>query len=290
MSKVDDINKSIQNMEQPKSLLSLIEGSMKELKRALPSHLSPERMVRIALTSIRLNPELAKCTPESFLGSLFTLAQLGLEPVAGRAYLLPFNNKRKIGNEWKTIKEVQAIIGYRGLADLFYRHESSVSIDMQTVKENDLFDYMYGTESYLNHKPSQGERGPTIGYYAVAKMNNGGSVFRYMTWSDAMEHGKKHSKSYDKYKNEFNAYSPWAKEPDAMCMKTVLIQLSKLLPLSIEMQRAIAADETSRDFKKDIDDALDMPVTTEWNLEKAQQQELLEKGDTNELQQQGNKE
>ena len=265
MSKPEDVKKDLAKTDKPKGLHELIRESSKELQNALPSHMNPERMVRIALTSVRMNPELARCTPESFLGSLFTLAQLGLEPIAGRAYLLPFNNKRKIEGQWKTFKEVQAIIGYKGLADLFYRHESSISIDMQTVKENDEFDYMYGTDSYLRHKPAQENRGETIGYYAVAKLKNGGSIFRYMTKGDAIEHGKKHSKTFDKSKGQFSEYSPWVKEPDAMSMKTVLIQLSKLVPLSVELQRAISADETSRDFKKGVGSALDMPVTTEWN-------------------------
>ena len=34
------------------------------------------------------------------------------------------------------------------------------------------------------------------------------------------------------------------------CKKTVLIQLAKMLPLSIELQRAISIDETSRDYRR----------------------------------------
>jgi recombination protein RecT len=270
MAKQEELNNAIQNLNnRPKGLKELIEESSKELARALPSHLTAERMVRIALTNIRLVPKLSQCTPESFLGSLFTLAQLGLEPVAGRAYLLPYNNKRKIGNEWKTILEVQAIVGYKGLIELFYRHESALSIDMQTVHTNDDFSYQYGTESFLKHKPTIENRGDVIGYYAVAKMRGGASVFRFMSRSDAMEHGQKHSKTWDGETKSFDKYSPWAKEPNAMCMKTVLIQICKLIPLSIEMQRAIAADETSRDFRNGIGDALDMPITNDWDEEKS---------------------
>ena len=49
-----------------------------------------------------------------------------------------------------------------------------------------------------------------------------------------------------------------------MALKTVLVQLAKLLPLSVELQRAISADETSRDFRAGIENALDLPVTTDW--------------------------
>ncbi len=276
MATQNGVKDALIKTEHPKTLVGLIQSSVKELGKALPEHLNAERLVRIALTTIRLNPELSKCTPESFLGSLFVLAQLGLEPIAGRSYLLPFNNKRQINGEWKTIKEVQALVGYKGLVDLFYRHENALSIDMQTVYTNDDFSYEYGTNSYIRHRPALKERGEVIGYYAVAKMKGGASVFRFMSKSDIVEHAKKHSKSYDKNKNEFVNYSPWNKEFDAMAMKTVLIQLAKILPLSIEMQRAISVDETTREYRDGIDNALDLPDTTHWDTPEEKTEEKPE--------------
>jgi len=246
------------------SLPSLIEKSVKELGRALPAHLNADRLVRIALTCLRINPELMKCTPESFLGSLFLSAQMGIEPMAGRSYLLPFNNKRKINGEWKTIKECQFLLGYRGLIELFYRHEAALAIDMQTVYTNDVFDYAYGTNSFINHKPALKERGEVMGFYAIAKLKGGASIFRFMSLEDAMGHGKKHSKTFNKNDNKFSDYSPWSTEPEAMCKKTVLIQLCKVLPLSVEIQRIIGVDETSREIKSDVQDVFELPDTTNW--------------------------
>ena len=253
-------------------LEAIIRRSAKELAQSLPAHLNSERVVRIALTSIRLNPELLKCTPESFLGSLFVLAQMGLEPIAGRAYLLPFYNG-------KTKRmDVQAIIGYKGYVDLFFRHEAALSIDMHEVCEKDDFAYEYGTASYLKHRPAMGERGDEIGYYAVARLKGGASVFLYMTNDDIMEHAKKHSKAWiteawdDKQKKRvkletphFAANSPWITERGAMCKKTVLGQLTKLLPLSVELQRMITVDETSREYREGIGDMFDLPSTTDWS-------------------------
>lgn len=268
MAKINEIKNALEKASEPVSLIQLIRQSTKELGKALPNHLNPERMARIALTAIRLNPKLAECTPQSFLGSLFVLAQVGIEPVGGRAYLVPFKNSKKVivngKEEWKSIMEVQAILGYRGLIELFYRHESALTVEMQTVRKNDQFDYQYGTEAYLRHKPAI-DGGEAIGYYAIAKMKGGGSIFRFMTRDECIEHGKKHSKTYDKKTGEFFPDSPWAKDTDAMCMKTVLIQLAKVLPLSIELQRAIAVDETSREYREGIDDMLDLPDTTVWN-------------------------
>lgn len=272
-----DLRQSIASVQQPVSLQGMIEKSVKEIGRALPHGMNPERVVRIALTCISQNPELAKCTPESFIGSLLVLSQLGLEPIAGRAYLLPFNNKRKeIVNgkeEWKTKKEVTAIIGYKGLVDLFYRHDAALSIDFQVVCVNDSFQYQYGTTPFLNHTPKQSDRGEISGYYAVARLRGNASLFRYMTKEECMEHGRKHSKTWIDYKwvgrekvpcePHFDEKSPWFTDPNSMCLKTVLIQLSKLLPLSVEVQRAISIDETSRDYRDGVTDAMMLP-TNAW--------------------------
>ena len=263
MTAIEQLKKDIAKPKvQP--LQDLIQQSVKELGRALPAHLGPDRLVRIALTCIRLNPALANCSPESFLGALFTLAQLGLEPIAGRAYLLPFNNKRKVGGEWKSVLEVQALVGYKGLVDLFYRHEKAVMLTWGVVHEGDDFDYQKGTDQFLKHKPAQKKRGEILGYWVAAQLQNGGKPFEYMSKDDCMAHGAKHSKTYDKNSGKFYDSSPWAKEPESMCLKTVLIQLAKLLPLSMELQQAIANDESSRDFRRGVSDVLDIPNTTEW--------------------------
>lgn len=226
----------------------MVKKSVVTLGECLPQHMNAERLVRIALTTMRLNPALYKCTPQSFMGALFQSAQLGLEPnVEGQAYIIPFKNKRKKPDgSWHTVPEAQFQIGYKGYVELFYRHQNALSLDMQKVCAHDEFDYQYGTDAYLRHKPLFDEdlRGLTKGYYAIAKLINGACVFKYMGIDECLEHGKKHSKCWDKKNECFYSYSPWATNLDAMCLKTVLIQLMKLLPKSFEMQRAIATDGT----------------------------------------------
>lgn len=277
MANQDQAGQALEQAKKPTTITEMIQTSAKELGKAMPAHMNPERMVRIALTAIRLNPKLTQCTPESFLGSLFVLAQIGLEPIAGQAYLLPFRNNRKVGNNWRSTMEVQALIGYKGMAALFYRHESSLTIDMQTVCANDEFDYEYGTGAFLRHKPALGDRGPATGYYAIATMKGGASKFHFMSKDQCLEHGKKHSKVYDKNTGKFMPKTPWVDDVDAMCMKTVLIQLAKLLPRSVELQRAIAVDETSREYRTGIKDALSLPDTTNWGESPEEAQVVPEK-------------
>lgn len=266
MSTPQDIAKNLMAQDKPKSLQALIESSAKELGRALPEHMRAERIVRIALTCIRTNPELSKCTPESFLGALFTSAQIGVEPIAGRAYLLPFNSKRKQPDgTWHTVKECQFILGYRGVVDLFYRHEKAINLAWGVRHTNDPFEIVLGTEPKLTHIPIDGDRGVVVGFWALANLANGGKAFHYMTLDECIQHGKDHSKTYDKKNNAWYDTSPWLKDPEPMCLKTVLTQGAKIWPVSIELQRALEADESARDMRPGVTDVLDIPSQVSWD-------------------------
>lgn len=276
MTTPNEIAKTVSTAPQPKSVRDLINDAAKELGRALPAHMSPDRLVRIALTCIRTTPKLASCTSESLLGALFTAAQLGIEPVAGRAYLIPFaNNRKKPDGSWHKVQEAQYVMGYKGIVELFYRHEKAVQLDWGVVRAKDEFQYELGTSAFLKHKPAITDRGDTVGYYAVATLKNGGKPFMFMSVGECMDHGREHSKTYDKKSASFYSDSPWATDPDSMCLKTVLLQLAKLLPLSVELQRALAADETTRHFNPHVNDVLDMPSETDWSERKVQEAPVI---------------
>lgn len=210
------------------SVHGFLEDLKPQLARALPRHMSADRLARIALTEVRRTPLLAKCTPESFAGALLTCAQLGLEPgVSGEAWLLPFRNG-KTGQY-----EVNFIIGYPGMCKLFWQHPLAASLDAGVVREGDEFDYAKGTSAFLHHKPAD-ERGRPLKYYAVATLSSGGSHFVVMTPED-IEAIRVRSKAKDD--------GPWATDHDAMAMKTCIRQLFKLLPRSAEMSTALAAED-----------------------------------------------
>ena len=106
-----------------------------------------------------------------------------------------------------------------------------------------------------------------------------------------MQHGREHSKTYvtkewsDKERRmvdceaHFHPSSPWATDPESMCLKTVLIHVCKLLPLSVEVQRIIQADETSRDYRHGMTNMLDAPSNTDWNEYPAAPKQLPEPAD-----------
>lgn len=216
------------------SLAQFVQEMRGELARALPAHLTPDRIARIALTELRRVRHLAECSRESFGGALMTCAQLGLEPggALGEAYLLPFFNKQA------GAYEVQLIIGYQGMIRLFWQHPLAAGLDAQVVYEADEFTYAYGLVPKLHHVPSMAaDRGRPVAYYAVARLKNGGSAFVVLSPGD-VEAVRRRSKSRDS--------GPWRTDYDAMARKTAIRQLFKLLPKSTELAQAVAHDGTVR--------------------------------------------
>ena len=84
-----------------------------QLAIALPKHLTPDRMARIALTAMLKNPRLFDCDPASLAGSLLVAAQMGLEVDGREAHLVPFNNRKRgvIEKARELQLSVNAVIG-----------------------------------------------------------------------------------------------------------------------------------------------------------------------------------
>lgn len=233
-------NKANGGQKAPTSPANTIAAYLKkmgpEIEKALPSHMNPDRMARIALTTIRTNPKLLEASIPSLLGAVMQAAQLGLEPgLIGHCYLVPFRN----GKTGQT--DVQFIIGYKGMIDLARRSGQIENIYAHAVYSNDEFDYELGLEPKLKHKPyMEGDRGEFIGAYAVAHFKDGGYQFEFMPKSE-IEKRRSRSKAA---KN-----GPWVTDYEEMAKKTVIRHMWKYLPISIEIQQQAMQDEVVR---KDI--------------------------------------
>lgn len=217
----------------------MVKAMMPEIKRALPTVLTPERFTRIALSALNNTPALQQCTPMSFLAALMNAAQLGLEPNTplGQAYLIPYKNKG--------ILECQFQIGYKGLIDLAYRNGQMQTIQAQAVYENDEFFYEYGLEPKLVHRPAFSDRGELVYFYGIFRTVNGGYGMAVMSKTDMDVHAKTYSKAFD------SSYSPWKSNYEDMAKKTVIKQALKYAPIKTDFQRALSADET---IKKQLSD------------------------------------
>ena len=226
-------NAAVDKTNQPKSIVEWIETMKPQIEAALPSVITPERFTRMTLTAVNNNPDLAKCTPRSFMGAMMQAAQLGLEPSTplGQAYLIPRKNYKQ------QTTECQFQIGYKGLIELAHRSGEFKNIEARVVYENDDFEYEYGLNPKLYHKPAMTNRGNVLCYYGVYNLVNGGFGFEVMSKEDIKQHAEQYSPSY-------HGNSPWKTSFDSMAKKTVIKRVLNYAPIKTEFVRGIAADGT----------------------------------------------
>lgn len=204
------------------SFPSMLEAWKGEIARALPKHLSAERMIRIALTSFRKTPALANCDPRSVFAAVIQAAQLGLEPdTLGRSYLIPYG------------KEAQFVPGWRGLIDLVNR-AGNASVWTGAVFEGDEFDYALGDRPFISHKPGIEDDPEKILYvYAVGRVK--GSEWPVIeVWS--VKKVWKHRDRFNKVGKSHYSF----KHPEMYARKVVLLQVLKYMPASPELLLATA--------------------------------------------------
>jgi recombination protein RecT len=261
MTKIDQSNlsnqlevKANQGSTQTKTIAQLFEDMKPAISQAIPKHMTPDRLLRIATTAIKTTPKLKACTAESLLASVMQCAQLGLEPgVLGHAYLIPYNNKKKDQNGkeyW--VQEAQFQIGYKGLLDLVRRTGEISSIAAHAVHKNDFFEFEYGLNEKLRHIPkTDGDREEVYLYYAYAKFKDGGYSFLVMGKKDIERHRDLYSKT--------SKFGPWVDQFDEMAKKTVIKALVKYMPISVELHSKVAMDETIKtEIAEDMGEIIDI--------------------------------
>lgn len=230
---------SVESKPAEPNVLDQIRQMEGQFAMAMPRGQEASQLVRDALTVMRKTPKLAICDPPSVLGALMTCAQLGLRPgVLGQAWVLPYWDRESGGHR------AQLTIGYQGLVELAHRSGKITSLIAHTVYSNDEFFVEYGLDDKLIHRPElKGDRGEPVAYYALARLAGGDHGFWVMSRWEVEQYRDKYATARTK---QGKIVGPWAKEFDAMAMKTCVRQLSKWLPKSTEFATAVASDETVR--------------------------------------------
>lgn len=178
------------------------------------------------LQAVSSNDLLQKVDPMSIYHAATIAATLDL-PVnqnLGFAYFIPYKDK------------CQFQLGWRGLVQLalrsgqFNRISTTEIFEGQVKEENPLTGYVFDfTAKKSDH---------IIGYAAYFRLINGFEATYYMTVDQVLAHAKRFSQTFKK------GYGLWVDDRDSMAKKTVLkLLLSKYAPLSIEMQKAVIADQ-----------------------------------------------
>jgi recombination protein RecT len=223
---------------EAKGFPALLEKYKREIERALPRHINPDRMVRVALTAFRMNPKLGECDPRSVFAAIIQSSQLGLEVgLMGEAHLVPFKS------------ECQLIPGYTGLIKLARQSGLVQDIYAHEVRLNDTFTLNLGLARSLEHKPmtsaggfpaSDEARGAIAGFYAVAVFKDGSRTFVAMSLGE-VERIRDNSPGYQSAKRN-RKESVWDTDFVDMGLKTAIRRLCKYLPKSPELATALSLD------------------------------------------------
>jgi len=178
------------------------------------------------LSVIQNNGYLQKAKPESVYMSAMMAAALDLpiNPNLGFAYIIPYGD------------QAQFQMGYKGFIQLALRSGQFKTIascpvyEGQLISENPLTGYVFDFAKKTSDK--------VIGYAAYFSLINGFEKTDYKTVAEINSHGAKFSKTFA------SQNGVWKKDFDAMAMKTVLkLLLAKYAPLSVDMQKAVVADQ-----------------------------------------------
>jgi recombination protein RecT len=221
--------------EEDQNMAVAIQAREPDFERAIGKLMPPGKFTRQALTALRKQPALLKCTVKSVVDSLLTIAEVGLSPnpALGQAWLIPYKEKG--------VDTCQMQFGYKGLAALIYRTSPVASIDASAVYENDHFVYTRGTSPSLEFRkfdgPKEG-RGEFRGAYCVISPKGGGApVVDYIPAWRILEI-REGSKAYLYDKKG----SIWAKHFDEMAAKTAVRHASKLANIDTRAALYIQAD------------------------------------------------
>lgn len=191
-----------------------------------------------SIINVSQSPSLKDCDPGSIIGAAVVAATLDLpiDQNLGFSYLVPYNDKKKG-------KIAQFQMGYKGFIQLAMRSGQYKTINACEVYEGDIKSFNRFTGE-IEFNELNTNRDKIVGYIAYFRLTNGFEKYLYMTIDELERHGKEYSQSY-KSKNDFiSKNSLWATNFESMATKTVLKRLlSKFGILSIEMQKAVLADQ-----------------------------------------------
>lgn len=186
----------------------------------------------MSLTSADQN--LRACDPKTILSAAVLAATLDL-PInknLGFAWIIPYKGKAEFQ------------MGYKGFVQLAIRSGQYETMNAAEIYEDEIKTWNPITGE-IEFTPTdtwkyryEGKAEKVIGYVAFFKLLNGFRKYIYMTKGQIETHARRYAQSFE------NPRGKWKTDRDAMSKKTVLkLLLSKYGVLSIEMQRAIKADQ-----------------------------------------------
>ena len=185
----------------------------------------PERLVKVAEMLYKRGGrgvDYSNVSLVSFYNAMVECATIGLEPILGRVYFIPYG------------KDIQLIIGYQGLLELARR--GGVEAKANAVFEGDEFVWESGFDENIIHKPN-----------LTVERNEKNLTFVYCVWK---LNGEKHVEVMSRAeveairnRSKASTYGPWGTHFVEMAKKTVVRRAAKYWPLTFEVATVVAKDD-----------------------------------------------
>lgn len=194
--------------------------------------------------------KLKECSPIAVLREAMKAAVLDLPLIKsfGFAFIIPYNENKKVGNAWTKVMTPHFQMGYKGYIQLAKRSGLYKRMTTTVIKEGEMTNFDPIRENYgfkIEQDTAKRSKMPTIGYVFFFLEQNGFEKLVYMTKDQVAEHGQRYSKSFG------NEKGLWKNDFDAMGLKTVVLQgLTKWGTLSTKLQ---TQNEFSEALKNDGD-------------------------------------
>jgi recombination protein RecT len=235
-----------------------LEQRAAEFQKALPSHISPEKLQRTIMTAAQNSPDLLSADRQSLITSCMKAAQDGLLPDGREAALVIFKTSSKDANgQWQSKQIVQYMPMVYGLRKKIVQSGDVVSLQTGLVyrAENEAGAFLYeiGMEPPIRHRPmldlpaEELADDKIIAAYSIARMKDGSSSVEVMRRGeiDRVREASQTGATRDRQGKPRQSKGPWADWFGEMARKTVMRRHSKTLPMSGD----IIVDVEGREFE-----------------------------------------
>lgn len=216
----------------------------KMVKSFLPAHVTFDKFKATVMAALQMKPDLLDCTKQSLVKAAIEAAELGLSlnPALGEGDIL------KVWNNKIRAPEAQFRPRYGGLMKLARQSGDVRMIEARVVREGDVFDYEYGLEPRLSHRPVSSS-GKVTHAYCVWVLTTGEKNFEVMD-REQIDAIMRRSSSKTK---DGQIVGPWVTDYDEMARKTAVRRASKYMPRSAEAFNKAVAMDNLREAGHDVE-------------------------------------
>ena len=230
------------------ALRRTIEAHADVIAPLCPPGVNVETVIAQLWAVCQKTPQVAQATPQSLIIGLSLGVQTG-GVLGSDWYLLPFKTNGKY--------EVTFAFDYKFLAACIVQAGGARSITAEVVRKNDTFRVIKGTSPRIEHEePALGkERGPIIGFYAVAHLGHSVPPKFFVMTLEEVEKIRAKSKQWNPEKIGKIC-------PDWYGMARVVHRIGKLLPKRPNARMQALEQIMDSDARVDAAEEVDGVITT----------------------------